>query len=84
MASVLMPRLLRVGAGACRALPEALRDIGCSRPLICTDKFMASSGHLEPLLESLEAASMKAVTFDGVVPDPVRDNFTTFFTTLAL
>lgn len=70
MANVLMPRMMRIGAGACKALPEALKSLGCSRPIIVTDKFMSSSGLLSPLQESLEASRMGAVIFDGVVPDP--------------
>ena len=69
-ASILMPRIMRVGAGASRALPETLAAIGCSRPLLVTDAFMRTSGMLEPLEEQLARAQMQSVTFDGVVPDP--------------
>ena len=70
MASVFMPRLMRIGAGASRGLSEALLSIGCQRPLIVTDKFMSTSGLLDPLKESLDASGIHAVVFDGVVPDP--------------
>ena len=35
-----------------------------------TDSFIASSGRLEPVLGTLEEASMQAVVFDGAIPDP--------------
>jgi len=70
MASILIPRIMRVGAGASRALPEALSSIGCRAPLIVTDSFMASSGLLEPVKRELDHAGMRFQTFTGVVMDP--------------
>jgi alcohol dehydrogenase class IV len=65
-----MPRIMRVGAGASRALPETLSSIGCSMPLIVTDSFMVSSGLLHPLQRELDRAGMRFKTFTDVVPDP--------------
>ena len=65
-----MPRLLRVGAGASLHLPEALKDLGCRKPLLVTDSFLSKSGVLKPVQAALSEASMVHHTFDGAVPDP--------------
>jgi alcohol dehydrogenase class IV len=70
MSKLLIPRLMKIGAGASLALPEALRSLGCARPLIVTDKFITSTGMLKPMLASLDAAAIPHVIFDGAIPDP--------------
>ena len=67
---VMVPRLMRIGAGASRALPETLHSLGVSRPLVVTDQFLSRSGMLQPVLQSLRDASLEHVVFDGAVPDP--------------
>lgn len=55
-------------------VPDTLRSLGCTRPLVVTDEFFASS----PLLTSFETrladASLDYATFSGVVPDPTTDS----------
>ena len=70
MAAIHLPRLLRVGAGVSRELPNALKTLGVSRPLLVTDSFMSASGLMNPLIETLEEAGIKHKVFDGCVPDP--------------
>ena len=70
MASVFLPRAIRIGAGALRELPDALVQAGLSAPVIVTDSFMASSGALDNVMAILEDAGMEARAFNEAVPDP--------------
>lgn len=74
VASVHMPRLLKVGAGASLALPEVLRTLGVSKPLMVTDAWLSQSGMMQPTLDALADARIKPTIFDGVVPDPTTDS----------
>ena len=53
VASIALPRLMRVGAGASRLRPEVLAQLGLSRPFVGTDPYLAGSGRTETLLERL-------------------------------
>ncbi len=70
IASVALPRILRVGGGASAQLPELLATLGLSRPFIVTDRFLVSSGLLDPLLDGLKAAGFAPRVFADTVPDP--------------
>ncbi len=64
------PRLLLVAAGAVRQVAEVLAKFGLSRPLVVTDPFMVSSGHVRHCLDPLEAAGISVAVFSDTVPDP--------------
>ncbi len=70
MASIFLPRAMRVGGGTLQELPAALAQLGFSRPVILTDAFMTSSGMLSRVLTVLAKAGIEARSFCGVVPDP--------------
>ncbi len=70
MAAIHLPRALRIGGGVLNELPEALAQLGLSRPLVITDGWIASSGMLERLLDLLAAAGITARAFTEAVPDP--------------
>ena len=70
VASIALPRLMRVGAGASRLLPEVLGQLGLSRPFVVTDPYLAGSGRVEALLERLASAGTRATVFADTVPDP--------------
>ena len=69
-ANIAAPRMLQVGAGAVRQIAEVLGKFGLSRPLVVTDPFMVSSGHVRHCLEPLAAAGISPVVFSDTVPDP--------------
>ena len=46
VAMITTPRLMAVGGGALAELPSMLGRLGLGKPLIVTDPFLASSGHL--------------------------------------
>ena len=64
------PRLLLVAAGAVRQVADVLAKFGLSRPLVVTDPFMVSSGHVRNVLDPLGAAGLAVTIFSDTVPDP--------------
>lgn len=68
--SIALPRLMRIGAGASRLLPEILAQLGLSRPFVVTDPYLAGSGRAEELLAGLRGAGCTAALFSDTVPDP--------------
>jgi alcohol dehydrogenase class IV len=64
------PRVLLVAAGAVRQLADVLARFGLSRPLVVTDPFMVSSGHVRRCLEPLEQAGLAVAVFSDTVSDP--------------
>ncbi len=64
------PRLLLVAAGAVRQVADVLAKFGLSRPLVVTDPFMVSSGHVRHCLDPLAAAGLAFSVFSDTVPDP--------------
>jgi alcohol dehydrogenase class IV len=64
------PRLLLVAAGSVRQIADVLAKFGLSRPLVVTDPFMVSSGHVRHCLEPLSVAGLAVSVFSDTVPDP--------------
>ncbi len=73
-ATILLPRQLRVGAGAALELVSTLAQSGLSRPLLVTDPFMAECGYLERVAAPLREAGLVVAVFDRCVPDPTTDS----------
>ena len=69
-ANIAAPRMLQVGGGAVRQIAEVLAKFGLSRPLVVTDPFMVSSGHVQHCLDPLAAAGIAVTVFSDTVPDP--------------
>ena len=69
-ANIAAPRLLLVAGGAIRQLADVLGKFGLSRPLVVSDPFMVSSGHIQHCLEPLAAAGMAPAVFSDTVSDP--------------
>jgi alcohol dehydrogenase class IV len=70
MPAINMPRIIRVGGGTLRELPQALRQCQLERPFVVTDPFMRDSGMLGRLLDVLAEAGMEARCFTEIQPDP--------------
>ena len=64
------PRLLLVAAGAVRQVADVLAKLGLSRPLVVTDPFMVSSGHIRHCLDPLATAGLAVSVFSDTVADP--------------
>lgn len=70
IASIALPRILRIGGGASRQLADVLTSLGLSLPLIVTDPYLAGSGRVAEMEEGLAKAGIAARTFADTVPDP--------------
>nr|WP_089220126.1 iron-containing alcohol dehydrogenase [Sphingomonas laterariae] len=69
-AAIALPRILRIGGGACRTAGDVLVQLGLSRPLIVTDNFVVAQGWAERLQADLASAGITARIFADTVPDP--------------
>ena len=68
--NIVLPRHIQLGAGASRALPATLSQLGIEHPFIVTDRDMVAFGYLEQITQTLEQAGIPFRIFDGTVPDP--------------
>jgi alcohol dehydrogenase class IV len=68
--NIASPRMMLVGGGAVRQLPEVLAKFGLSRPLVVTDPFMVSSGMVRHCLDPLAGAGIAVTVFSDTVSDP--------------
>lgn len=67
---IVLPRLMEVGAGASQQLAVVLRNLGCNRPLIVTDRMMVELGYAARLAEQLEQAGIASQCFADTEPEP--------------
>jgi alcohol dehydrogenase class IV len=70
VATITTPRLMAVGGGALGELPGILARLRLGRPLIVTDPFLVSSGHLDRATDHLDRAGIRWQVFSDTVPDP--------------
>ncbi|MGC1305412.1 MAG: iron-containing alcohol dehydrogenase [Caulobacteraceae bacterium] len=70
VASIALPRVLRIGAGASGRLAETLESLGLSRPFLVTDRFLLDSGRVSTLTDALKAKGMAHRLFADTVPEP--------------
>lgn len=70
VASLSLPRILRVGGGAVGELGDVVLGLGLRRPLLVTDAFLAGTGAAERLMATLRDAGAQPRLFAGTVPDP--------------
>ncbi|MFE2423357.1 iron-containing alcohol dehydrogenase [Streptomyces hokutonensis] len=74
VASLSLPRILRVGGGAVGELGDVVAGLGLRRPLLVTDAFLAGTGVAERLMSTLRGAGLQPCLFAGTVPDPTTDS----------
>ena len=60
--------------GAAKELNNHIQALGKSAALIVTDKNLAASGVLDPIVEALRAANLSVEVYDGVEPNPTDLN----------
>ncbi|MEU8925703.1 iron-containing alcohol dehydrogenase [Kitasatospora sp. NPDC048545] len=76
VASLSLPRILRVGPGAAEELGDVLAGLGLSRPLLVTDAFLVGTGAAERLTAILHEAGLHPRVFSDTVPDPTTASLT--------
>ena len=67
---IMLPRTMRIGAGAIAEVGELVSQLGARRPLIVTDPFMVSTGVAAVVEGHLRDAGLTPAVFSGTVPDP--------------
>jgi alcohol dehydrogenase class IV len=70
VAMITTPRVMAVGGGALAELPSMLGRLGLGKPLIVTDPFLATSGHLARVTDQLDRVGIPWKVFSDTVPDP--------------
>lgn len=70
MATLALPRTLRIGGGVVAETPLVLQSMDLKRPLIVTDPFFAENGLAERISALLASAGISSRTFSETVPDP--------------
>jgi alcohol dehydrogenase len=68
------PTSLKFGAGRIKELADHCRANGISRPLLVTDKGLASMPMVASIMADLKSAGLKAGIFADVKPNPVEEN----------
>jgi alcohol dehydrogenase class IV len=68
------PTAIRFGAGRIAELPEACRALGIGRPLLVTDRGLASQPITTDAVARLRDAGLGVAIFSDVQPNPVADN----------
>src|SRR5215475_7790243 len=64
------PTPIKYGPGAVKLLPETLREFGVARPLIVTDRGIASLPPVTGPRKLLEEAGLAVAVFSGVFGNP--------------
>lgn len=64
------PPTIHTGVGAADRCGEEVRLLGTRRALFITDSFLASSGTIQPVLDSLAKAGVDVALYDGVNSEP--------------
>ena len=67
---IVLTRLMEVGAGASGQLARVLQELGCSRPLIVTDRMMVELGYVARIAGQLEEAGIASQCFADTLPEP--------------
>ncbi|VXB25305.1 putative alcohol dehydrogenase [Pseudomonas sp. 8AS] len=68
------PTSVRFGVGRIQELPELCRSLGMLRPLLVTDRGLASAPITTAALAALQAAGLGAACFSELKPNPVESN----------
>lgn len=68
------PTTVWFGAGRAAELPAAVRELGVSRPLLITDRGLASHPMVEAAIQTLRNAGMQPGLFSDIKPNPSGQN----------
>ncbi len=69
-ATIALPRILEIGAGASANLYAVLQTLGVNTPLIVTDKIMVELNYVGRLQKHLDEHNIDSDIFDDTVPEP--------------
>jgi len=69
-----IPSVTLIGIGASKQIPDKIKALGGSKPLIVTDKGITGAGITKQITDLLDAAGMKYVVYDETIPNPTDKN----------
>jgi alcohol dehydrogenase len=70
-----LPTSWRHGIGISGRIADVVKEFGCRRPLLVTDKLLLNQGILEPVTSSLDKAGVVFSLCDAVDREPTTDLF---------
>ena len=65
-----VPPIIHVGEGAAAHVGEEAKTMGAAKALVITDAFLAKSGTIKPVMDSLAAAGLSVAVYDQVNAEP--------------
>ena len=68
------PTAIKFGAGRIQELPAACTEAGITRPLLVTDRGLATLEITHKTLDLLQAAGLGRAVFSEVEPNPTEEN----------
>jgi alcohol dehydrogenase len=69
-----IPSVTLIGIGASKQIPEKIKALGGSKPLLVTDKGVVAVGICKQVTDLLDDAGMPYVIYDETVPNPTDTN----------
>jgi alcohol dehydrogenase len=69
-----IPSVTLIGIGASKQIPEKIKALGGSKPLVVTDKGITGCGLTKQITDLLDAAGMKYAVYDDTIPNPTDNN----------
>ena len=69
-----IPSVTLIGIGASKQIPEKIKALGGSKPLVVTDKGITGCGLTKQITDLLDAAGMKYEVYDDTIPNPTDNN----------
>ncbi|MDO6839109.1 iron-containing alcohol dehydrogenase [Paraglaciecola chathamensis] len=73
-ATINLPKIMQIGAGAINALPATLEQLGCHYPCIITDNTMVRLGYTESITDLLNAHGLGYGLFSETMAEPSEDS----------
>ncbi|MGY0625786.1 MAG: iron-containing alcohol dehydrogenase [Paraglaciecola chathamensis] len=73
-ATINLPKIMQIGAGAINALPATLEQLGCHYPCIITDSTMVRLGYTESITDLLNAHGLAYGLFSETMAEPSEDS----------
>ncbi|AMG29063.1 alcohol dehydrogenase [Grimontia hollisae] len=80
--SIILPRLMEIGDGALKKLPDTLSALDCRNPIIITDKTMVALGQSQKVAGLLKQAGIEAKVFDNTIPEPTNASINAGYVTI--
>ncbi|GFK92203.1 Alcohol dehydrogenase 2 [Fundidesulfovibrio magnetotacticus] len=69
-----IPSVTLIGIGASKQIPEKIKALGGSKPLIVTDMGIVKAGICKQITDLLDAAKMEYVVYSDTIPNPTDEN----------